>query len=33
MVLPMSIAPIKFEGLDIRKANHDAPPPLSLIQF
>ena len=27
MVLPMSIAPIKFEGLDIRKANHDAKTP------
>jgi hypothetical protein len=27
IVLPMSIAPIKFEGLDIRKASHDAKTP------
>tara|TARA_B100000900_G_scaffold66494_1_gene51725 strand:+ start:283 stop:627 length:345 start_codon:yes stop_codon:yes gene_type:complete len=27
MVLPISIAPIKFEGLDIRKANHDVKTP------
>lgn len=27
IVLPISIAPIKFEGLDIRKANHDAKTP------